>query len=155
MKDGLHAKVSEFIATIPAGAWRWPHFTPLELACKCKGQCCEGEYYHDPDFLDGLEAIRAALASHYGEERPIRINSGHRCKDWNKRVGGAVNSRHLDIAADIGLAGHDRFAVRTAAEAAGFKGIGLATNFLHVDRRQRAAVWNYGLESQRAWKISG
>ena len=37
--------------------WRWPHFTPVELACKCHKHC-KGEYFHDPRFLDALESVR-------------------------------------------------------------------------------------------------
>ena len=42
------------------GQWRWPHFSVAELACRCAGRFCAGEYYHDAEFLDGLEALRAA-----------------------------------------------------------------------------------------------
>jgi hypothetical protein len=37
--------------------WRWPHFTPEELAWPCRKHC-KGECFHDPRFLDALEAIR-------------------------------------------------------------------------------------------------
>lgn len=41
-------------------AWRWPHFSPRELACRCGGHFCAGDYWHDEGFLDALEALRTA-----------------------------------------------------------------------------------------------
>lgn len=125
--------------------WRWAHFSVAELACRCAGRYCAGEYWHDPDFLDGLEALRTKVRA------PLIINSGHRCAGWNARVGGAPLSQHKQIAADIRLAGHDRFAVLAAAERAGFTGFGLGRAFLHIDRRARPARWNYP-GSEVSWK---
>ncbi len=125
--------------------WRWPHFTVTELACRCGGRFCDGEYWHDPVFLDGLEAMRAALG------QPLQVNSGHRCGQWNAAVGGAPLSRHKQVAADLALPGHDRFAVLDAAKRAGFGGLGLARTFLHVDRRARPAVWFYR-GSKQLWQ---
>lgn len=118
-------------------AWRWPHFSAAELSCKCGGKHCEGEYFHDEDFLDGLERLRALCG------RPLSINSGHRCEGHNKAVGGAEHSRHLEVAADISLRGHDRKVIRPAAIKAGFHGIGLGKTFIHVDRRPQLTVWYY------------
>ena len=118
-------------------AWRWPHFSVAELACRCAGRFCDGDYWHDPTFLDGLESLRAAVGG------PLIINSGHRCAQWNARVGGAPASMHLTIAADIRLAGHDRHLLRREAERAGFTGLGLAHSFIHLDRRAQPAVWYY------------
>jgi zinc D-Ala-D-Ala carboxypeptidase len=126
--------------------WVWPHFTPRELACRCRGRGCEGEYWHDPDFLTGLEALRAALG------RALVINSGHRCAIWNTVVGGASRSAHRRIAADIALKGHDRHAFLAAARAAGFTGIGRGRTYIHLDRRRQPAEWTYpGAED--AWRI--
>lgn len=130
-------------------SFRWAHFKPWELACNCPRKAphfCQGEYFHDPAFLDGLMGLRVRVA------RPLRINSGHRCAKRNVYAGGATNSQHLTIAADISLDGHDRWALRAAAEAEGFTGVGLGLGFLHVDRRASRAVWDYGAASQRAWK---
>ena len=131
--------------TALASQWRWPHFAVAELACRCGGRFCSGEYWHDAAFLDGLETVRAAMGA------PLIIHSGHRCAGWNAAVGGAPLSQHKTIAADIRLAGHDRFALLAAAERAGFTGFGLAGSFLHVDRRARPARWYYR-GSERRWK---
>ena len=117
--------------------WRWPHFTLAELACRCQGRYCHGSYWHDPEFLDGLEALRARIG------KPIRINSGHRCALWNAHIGGAPRSQHKQIAADVCLAGHDRDTLFSAAQSAGFTGLGCGQNFLHIDRRARPARWFY------------
>ncbi|MEL6210703.1 MAG: D-Ala-D-Ala carboxypeptidase family metallohydrolase [Pseudomonadota bacterium] len=127
-----------------AGSWRWPHFRVAELACQCGGRFCDGEYWHDAHVLDGLEAVRASAG------RALIVTSGHRCAQWNAAVGGAPFSRHKTLAVDIALSGHDRQALRMAAEAAGFTGLGLARTFLHLDRRRRPATWFYG-RSKEAW----
>lgn len=130
--------------------WHWPHFSPEELACKCGGKYCGGEYFHDPEFLDALEALRADVG------RPLVINSGHRCEGHNAAVGGAVPSKtspgsmHLKIATDISLRGHDRHKLRDKAISRGFTGRGYGRTFLHLDRRKATATWFYG-DSANAW----
>ena len=118
-------------------SWRWPHFTMTELACRCAGRYCDADYWHDPAFLDGLEALRTAMGA------PLVVNSGHRCAQWNAAVGGAPASMHLRVAADIRLAGHDRQLMLRAAMQAGFTGLGLAKTFIHLDQRTRPARWFY------------
>lgn len=118
--------------------WRWPHFSPAEFACRCRGRYCTGRYWHDPGFLDALEALRAE-AGH----RPLSINSGHRCDLWNAAIGGAPLSRHRRIAADIALKGHNRRRLLRAAIACGFTGLGLGRTFLHLDRRACPSRWYY------------
>ena len=141
MTPGLYASPP------PRGeGWRWANFSPAELACRCAGRFCDGEYYHDPDFLDGLQGLRDRAG------RPIRITSGRRCAQWNAAVGGAPLSQHrLTLAVDIALAGHDRHALAREAERLGFTGIGYAVSFLHLDRRARPARWFYGAASRAAW----
>ena len=117
--------------------WRWPHFSVRELACRCAGGFCAGEYWQNEAFLDALEVMRHAVGA------PLVITSGHRCAGWNRHVGGARRSMHLTIAADISEAGHDRQCLLRAAKAAGFTGLGLGQTFLHVDRRAQPARWGY------------
>lgn len=117
--------------------WRWPHFTPEELACRCGGRGCRGAYWHDPALLDALEALRAEMG------RPLKINSGHRCAIWNAVVGGVPNSEHRRMAVDIAFGRHNRRAMVAAAERLGFAGIGIARSFLHLDRRIVPARWTY------------
>ena len=127
-----------------SASWRWPHFSVREFSCRCGGRFCSGQYWHDAEFLDALEDMRARAG------RPLVLTSGHRCAGWNAAVGGAPLSRHKQIAADIRIAGHSRKALLDAAIGAGFTGFGLGRSFLHVDRRARPARWYYP-GSERLW----
>lgn len=142
---GLHPSWAE----VDESLWRWPNFTPRELACKC-GRHCRGEYFHDPDFLDHLEALRAEV------DRPLRITSGRRCHRHNMAVGGASRSQHmLRIAADISLANHSRVALARAAVKVGFTGVGFGRTFLHLDLRAgRPVSWNYTSNAAAGWKAA-
>ena len=127
----LYARLKDFDQT----GWRWPHFTPRELMCDC-AKHCEGEYFHDPKFLDALEKMRGSLG-------PIQINSARRCKGHNKAVGGVSNSMHFQsIAVDIKIAPHSRVELYESAIKAGFRGIGFGVNFMHLDIGARRR-WTY------------
>lgn len=117
--------------------WAWPHFGPEELACRCRGVGCRGEYWHDPAFLDALEALRALAL------RPLIINSGHRCTVRNMLVHGAPKSRHRKLAVDISLDRHARQHLYRCAKKVGFTGIGRGRTFIHLDRRALPAEWTY------------
>ncbi len=117
MNTALYAHISGC-----AEAWPWPDFSPAEVACKC----C-GELYYDPESMHALQALRTAWG------RPIRINSAHRCAAHNRAVHGALHSRHLKIAFDCRCASKDREAFIKAARAAGFRGIGRYSTFVHID----------------------
>jgi len=117
---------------------RWPHFTARELSCKCGGKHCDGEYFHDPDFLDALERFRGLVG------RSVIINSGRRCRLHNIDVGGARLSQHtLGIAADVSLVGMNAGPVASAAAVAGFRGMGFGMTILHLDIRPARASWYY------------
>lgn len=110
---------------VPAGAWRWPHFAPAEIASRD-----DGALRVDEDALDALERLRTALG------RPMIVNSAYRTPERNKAVGGAPNSQHLlGRAFDISMANHDPELFVMAARTAGFRGIGLyhRSNFIHID----------------------
>ena len=128
-------------------SWRWSHFSVMELACRCGGRFCAGEYYHDADFLSALEALRKSTG------RPLIVNSGHRCAQWNAAVGGAPRSMHKTIAVDVSLVAQDRHALRTKAGLLGFNGIGMARTFLHLDRRAVPAHWFYK-GAKELWQTS-
>lgn len=91
------------------------------------------------------------LRNRLGE--PVRVISGHRCKEHNAIVGGAANSVHLKIAFDIDVMGRDRRKIYELARAVGFNGIGFMERGLHVDARAPAvaAHWDYGPASRLAW----
>ena len=109
---------------VPAAAWRWPNFAPVEIASRGDGSLLVVE-----EALDALQAAREALG------RPLRINSAYRDPTHNALVGGAPRSKHKEgHAFDVALAGHDRGALIAALRAAGFRGFGLRyRTFVHVD----------------------
>lgn len=87
-----------------------------------------------------LELVRRVL------NRPILINSGYRCPEHNKAVGGKPNSMHLKcLAADIavrGLTGMEIFRAIHKSKA-NFSGIGIASSYVHVDIGGIRRFWTY------------
>lgn len=138
----LFKSVAEFKAEgLP---WVWPNFTPEELACKCDGRYCQGEYWHDQEFMTALQTMRIEIG------KPFRINSGHRCVGHNAAVGGSMLSQHKKIAVDISLEGHDRHELYASAVKWGFTGIGRYRTFIHLDRRDGHARW-FGAGARELW----
>ena len=127
---------------------RWPNFRPdekardgrLSLACP---HC--GEFYFDEWMLDGLQFIR------HRTSRPVSLNSGHRCRIHNLRVGGAEYSRHLRLAFDISTQGHDLAALHAAAQDWDFGAFGFYGTFLHVDDRP-GRRW-FTKEGRKTWNF--
>lgn len=113
------------------------HFYESEFECKC-GQCkVKGSI--DLELVKKLQKVRIK----YGQ--PIRITSGFRCEEHNKRVGGSPNSRHLfGEAADV--TGEDLDTLYKLLEEE-FLAIGdgrLNGKFIHVDlRSDRRRRWTY------------
>jgi hypothetical protein len=109
----------------PMNEWRWPNFSPRELACKGTGSLML-----DPAAMDRLQALRTRLG------RPLLITSAYRSPEHNRRVGGAKNSMHMrGIAFDVRMENHDPHEFEKAARAVGFTGIGTypRSGFIHVD----------------------
>ncbi len=103
----------------------YEHFASEEFACHCG---C-GNSGVTPELVERLERLRHLL----GE--PVRVTSGRRCPARNAAVGGKLASAHLtghaaDLAAGSGAA---RLRLVEAALAAGFRRIGVADSFVHVD----------------------
>lgn len=113
-----------------------PHFTEEEFRCPC----C-GIIKMDEIFLMKLETLRIKFGA------PMPINSGFRCAKHNKEVGGEPSSQHLSgNASDVAIGAMDRYAFVRLALQTGFKGIGIAKDFVHVDNRQGdAKLWTYPL----------
>src|SRR5688572_25511308 len=131
-------------AAVDGSAWRWPHFTPAELACKG-----DGSIKLETEFLDRLEKLRRM----YGA--PIIINSGYRSPAYNATVSSTgTNGPHTTgRAVDIRVAGTDAFQLVALAMVIGFTGLGLAqkgpvaSRFVHLDdvvenpAIPRPAIW--------------
>jgi hypothetical protein len=109
----------------PSAEWRWPSFSPREIACKGTG-----ELLVDDQALDKLQALRSALG------KPLVLTSAYRSRSHNTRVGGAKNSRHMHgDAFDVMMTNHDPHEFEAAARAAGFTGFGFyqKSGFMHID----------------------
>ena len=110
---------------VPESAWRWPNFSPAEIACRGTGKLL----VNDPA-LDKLQALRDWLG------KPLIVRSAYRSPEHNRAVGGATRSKHMDGAAfDIAMSNHDPVAFEDAARAVGFLGFGTypRSGFMHID----------------------
>ncbi|MEM7047898.1 MAG: D-Ala-D-Ala carboxypeptidase family metallohydrolase [Pseudomonadota bacterium] len=131
---------------------RWPNFAPEEVACRgCApdAPCRRNRLAVDPQAMDCLQALRGRIG------RPLRINSAFRCPYHNKRVGGAVRSRHrygdaFDVSV-IGWRKEDKRRLYDGARGAGFNGFGLYGSFLHIDT-SRPRIWST-TQGDKAWRF--
>ena len=111
------------------------NFSRGEFACKCG---C-GFAAVDVELLQILEDVRERFDS------SVKINSGCRCAEHNKRVGGDRDSEHMrGIAADIVVDGVPAGTVHAylTKKFPGKYGIGKYQNWTHIDVRLRAARWS-------------
>jgi uncharacterized protein YcbK (DUF882 family) len=96
-----------------------------------------------PELIVMLEALRRLVG------KPLVINSGYRTQQHNHAVGGAPASAHTTgEAVDIGTRGwkqRDRIDLILYARKLGFIGVGIASNFVHLDMKERGhlASWIY------------
>lgn len=114
------------------------NFTRKEFACKCG--CGYG--LNDGDINPELVRVVQDIRDYFG--KPVVINSGLRCADHNKRVGGAPKSQHLlGTAADIRIAGIASKDVFNYADRKypNSHGVGHYHNFTHIDVRPNRARW--------------
>ena len=92
-----------------------------------------------PELVEILQKIR----NHFG--KAVTINSGFRTAARNKAVGGAKYSQHLyGKAADIRISGVSPKKVAAYVETLmpNTGGIGIYSNFTHVDVRETKSRWN-------------
>lgn len=101
----------------------------------------EQEKHINPDLVNRVKSSFAAL----GIDN-VRINSGYRTEDRNRRAKGAENSQHLHgNAMDIDVSGYsrsERIRIIEALSANGITGIGVGANIIHADVGGRR-VWGY------------
>lgn len=91
-----------------------------------------------PELAQILQKVR----THFG--RPVTINSAYRTPEYNKKVGGESLSQHLyGRAADIVVTGVSPKKVAEYAETLlkNRGGIGIYSNFTHIDTRSKKARW--------------
>lgn len=134
------SKVYKTWQDFPLGDWRWPNFTPQELASKR-----EGELLIDEASMDKLQKLRNLLG------KPLLITSAYRSAAHNKAVGGATHSQHrLGKAFDVVMTNQDPWEFEKAARSADFTGFGHypKSNFMHIDTGP-ARRWNDGTDFPR------
>jgi uncharacterized protein YcbK (DUF882 family) len=111
------------------------NFTKKELECKHCGKC-----EMEPEFLILLQKLRDKMGV-------LFITSGFRCLEHNTNINGAKNSQHLlGKAVDIDTSTMPpdfRYKLIQTAMEVGFKGIGVAKTFIHIDNRINPAIWVY------------
>jgi len=111
------------------------YFKGKEFECKCCGS-------NDMriELLMKLDQARELAGI------PFVITSGYRCKQHNENIGGSPVSQHLTgKAVDILCkSDRDRWIILTALMEVGFKRIGIAKDFIHVDVKNSAGtIWTY------------
>ncbi len=111
------------------------NFTVSEFACKDGSD----KVIINSDLPELLQKIR----NHFN--KPVTVTSGYRTAAYNKAVGGAASSQHtVGNAADIIISSVTPLEVAQYAEylLQNSGGIGLYSNFTHIDVRSVKARWN-------------
>ena len=113
------------------------NFTDEEFWCPC----CRKQFMQRV-FIEKLQEARNIA------EMPFRINSGWRCKEHNRFVGGSKDSSHLcGVAADISSkSSRTLYVIVASLIESGFTRIGVANTFIHVDcdtSKRPNRMWTY------------
>jgi|TARA_R100001530_G_C4245007_1_gene136327 uncharacterized protein YcbK (DUF882 family) len=135
--------IYEYFTQAPWDYQRWPNFQPAEIACP---HC--GETFVDDSsewLLDVVQRVRRDF------NRPIQINSGHRCAFYNaSSIRGAAFSEHkVRIALDISLRGHDPAQLYQSLVKKNISTFGFYSSFIHIDAR-KGRRW-YSKEGRKRW----
>jgi len=109
------------------------NFWSREFRCPCK-KCRGKEVLVDDLLLFKLEMVRIAL-----DNKPMIINSGNRCPEYNKSIYGHPNSAHIPMpkgkGVDTKIKGVKPIDIGLAAEKIGGMRIGIAKIYCHLDTR--------------------
>jgi zinc D-Ala-D-Ala carboxypeptidase len=111
------------------------YFELSEFECPC---CKQAKM--DQIFLNMLDHAREFA------QVPFIINSGYRCDQHNREVGSTSNNHTSGRAADIACKdGPTRLRIVSALLKAGFKRLGIAKTFIHVDSNDGSpeSIWLY------------
>ena len=114
------------------------YFTRKEVACRCGCGL---------DTMDG-ETLKIADLVRSFVEKPVIVNSGARCLEYNRKIGSKDTSQHVKCRAmDLSWDGITKNEVRLVYEYLNREypnslGIGRYSNFIHIDTRSgKFARW--------------
>jgi len=127
--------------------WYWPEEGGIQISEHFKA----GEFFcNSPlkppeptpiavELIERLELLRTEAGN-----VAIKVNSGYRNSPHNKAEKGANNSKHMiGCGADIVVAGMRTEKMAELAYKVGFRRIGKAKTFIHVDITEDEAYWCY------------
>lgn len=100
------------------------HFKKKEFDCQCR--CGTGEI--SMELVEKLEQVRIEY------DKPMKINSGIRCRVHNRSIGSKVTSSHIKgLAADISCQSMEERHQLLRIFLKYFKRVGIHKVFIHVD----------------------
>lgn len=118
------------------------NFNIREFACKDGSDVPNNLEPNVQKLAESLQVLRDHL------DEPIRLNSGYRSPEYNKKIGGAKSSQHLKAnAADITVKSKTPKELAAIIETLISQkkmtqgGIGIYPGFVHYDVRGTAARW--------------
>jgi len=115
-----------------------PETDPKLFACPC-GKC---DAKPTKRLLASLDSVRDVVGF------PLGVSSGPRCKAYNKKIGGAKYSEHMDgDGADIPCtSSSNRIRIVDAALNVGINRIGIAKTYIHLgvsETNDQMVMWVY------------
>lgn len=114
------------------------HFKVKEFKCPCQ-KCKRKKVRVSSLLLFKLEMMIMIIDKSVEVHRPMIVNSGNRCPEYNKKIGGHPNSTHIPKpdgeGADIKVKGMAPIDLGLIAEEVGGLRIGIAEWGIHVDVR--------------------
>ena len=115
------------------------NFKLEEFQCH-DGVCPEGDLLENiQELAENLQVLRDHI------KKPIRVISGYRHPEYNKKIGGAKKSQHMEArAADIKVSGMAPAEVHATILKLIKGGLGKYSTFVHYDTRGTAARWSGG-----------
>lgn len=117
-------------------ASKFPNFSEAEFQ-KCTPPCSLQQM--DGSFMERLQTARTIA------DVPFKLNSAYRSVSYELTRGRTGNSMHtLGRAVDIKCVDSGtRYRIIEALIVAGFHGIGIDNQFIHVDDRKTHLIWTY------------
>lgn len=119
------------------------NFNSKEFACKDGTAVPASLMINVKKLAENLQVLRDYLG------KPIVINSGYRTPIYNKKIGGATSSQHLEAkAGDIRVEGmmpkeiHAAILKLISDKKMHNGGLGLYSSFVHYDVRTTPSRWN-------------